>query len=131
MRPDDAAEILALEEALTRAIIANDPTAIARFLGEEWILIGADGGLVDRAKFLLVIGSSDFTHSWMNFDDWRIRTYDDAAVATAHAVAAGTSRGRPFHFEQRSTDFLVRRDGRWVCVLTQLTTISRPPQPRD
>ena len=41
-------EILKVEKEFGQAIIIkNDPEAIGRFLADDWIIIGPDGGIVD------------------------------------------------------------------------------------
>jgi len=118
-------EILRVEQAFNDAIARNDLEAIGRFVSSDWIIINADGGIIDKARFFEVIKSGALTHEVMEFDDIRIRVYGDSAVLSALTRTKGKFMGQEFTTEERSTDFFVRVGGQWRCVLTQLTGFTR------
>ena len=103
----------------------NDPEAIGRFVADDWIIIDADGGIVDKARFLGVIKSRVLTHELMEMDDIPVRVYGDSAVVTGLARSKGKFMQQEFASSERATDVFVKRDGRWQCVLTQLTRFSK------
>jgi len=119
-------ELLKLEEQFSEAIIKNDPEAIERLVADEWIIINADAGIIDKERFLGVIKSGTLTHEMMESDDMRVRVYGDSAVVTAITRTKGKFMGQEFSTEERATDFFVRFDGQWRCVLTQLTGFTKP-----
>ena len=51
-------ELLKVEKEFVDAIVKNDPEAIERFVTDDWIIINADGGIIDRERFLGVIKSA-------------------------------------------------------------------------
>ncbi len=57
----------------------------------------------------------------MEFDNWRVRVYGDAALGTCEARSKGEYNGAAFSTHERSTSVYVKQDGRWQCVFTQLT----------
>ena len=114
-------EFLKLEEQFAEAIIKNDPGAIERLVTDDWIIINADGGIIDKERFLEVIKSGTLTHEMMESDDMRVRVYGDSAVVTALTRTKGKFMGQEFSTQERATDVFVKRDGRWQCVLTHLT----------
>jgi ketosteroid isomerase-like protein len=114
-------EVLKMERRFANAIVKNDPEAIGRFVADEWIIINADGGIIDRKRFLEVIKSGTLTHEMMESDDIRVRVYGDSAVVSALTRSKGKFMGQEFTTHERSTDVFVRRGGQWRCVLTQLT----------
>ncbi|HEY7002565.1 MAG TPA: nuclear transport factor 2 family protein [Candidatus Udaeobacter sp.] len=118
-------ELLKLEEQFTAAIVRSDPVAIERFVTDDWIIINADGGIIDKGRFLGVIESGALTHELIESDEMRVRVYGDAAVVTALARSKGKFMGHEFTTHERSTDVFVRRDGQWRCVLTQLTGFTK------
>jgi ketosteroid isomerase-like protein len=118
-------ELLKLEKEFAQAIVKNDAEAIARFLGDDWLIIDPDGGVIDRARFLDVIKSGALTHSMMESEDVRVRTYGDTAIVTALTTARGQFMGQDFTTQERATDVFVKRNGRWQCVLTQLTRFTK------
>jgi hypothetical protein len=41
-------ELLKLEKKFAEAIVKNDPEAIGRFVADDWIIIDAEGGIIDK-----------------------------------------------------------------------------------
>jgi len=118
-------EILKIEKDFEQAVIKNDSDAVGQFLTDDWIIIDPDGGVIDKARFLSVIRSGTLTHEQMDSDDVRIRAYGDTAIATALTRTKGKFMGQDFTTQERATDVLVKRDGRWQIVFSQLTRFSK------
>ena len=118
-------EILKLEDEFGHAMIKNDPEAIGRLLADDWIIIDPDGGIIDRARFLAVIRSGTLSHEVMDSRDVRVRIYGNSAAVTALTTTTGTFSGQEFKTEERATDLWVKKNGQWMCVLSQLTRISK------
>ena len=114
-------ELLKLEKEFADAIVKNDLEGIARLVTNDWIIVGPDGEIVDRARFFEVIKSGALTHDTMESEDFRVRGYGDSAVVTAITRTKGKFMGQEFSTQERATDVFVKRDGRWQCVLTHLT----------
>ena len=114
-------ELVKVEEEFADAIVKNDPESIERFVTDDWIIINADGGIIEKERFLEVIKSGALTHEMMKSDDMLIRVYGDSAVVSALTRSKGKFMGQEFTTHERSTDVFVRRGGQWRCVLTQLT----------
>jgi uncharacterized protein DUF4440 len=55
-------EVLKVEKGFTDAIAENDLEAIERFVNDDWIIINADGGIIEKERFLEVIKSGALTH---------------------------------------------------------------------
>ena len=118
-------EILKLEKEFIQAIVKNDAEGIGRFLDDDWVIIDADGGVVDKARFLGVVKSGDLSHEMMESDDVRVRVYGDSAVVTGLTRTKGKFKGQDFTTQERATDVFVMREGRWQCVFSQLTRFSK------
>jgi ketosteroid isomerase-like protein len=118
-------EILKLEKEFGQAIVKNGPDAIAHFLADDWIIIDPDGGIIDRSSFLAVIRSGALSHQVMDSEDVRVRIYGDAAAVTALTTAKGKYMGQEFTSQERATDMFVKKDGRWQCVVSQLTRFTK------
>ena len=118
-------ELLKVEKGFVDAIAKNDLEAIERFVTDDWIIINADGRIIDRERFLEVIKSGTLTHEMMESEDMRVRVYGDSAVVSALTRSKGKFMGQEFTTHERSTDVFVRRDGQWRCVLTQLTASTK------
>jgi ketosteroid isomerase-like protein len=123
--PDVENELLKVEKEFTDAIAKNDPEAIERFVTDDWIIINADGRIIEKKRFLEVIKSGALIHEMMQSDDIRVRVYGDSAVVSALTRSKGNFMEQEFTTHERSTDVFVRRDGQWRCVLTQLTAFTK------
>jgi ketosteroid isomerase-like protein len=117
-------EILEIEKEFGQAVIKNDANAVGAFLADDWIIIDPDGGVIDKPRFLDVVKSGALTHEQMDSDEFRIRIYGDTATATALTRTKGKFMGQDFATQERATDVLVKKDGRWQIVLSQLTRLS-------
>ncbi len=119
-----ATELIALEQQFARMLSSGDVESLDRLVSDDWIIIGPEGRVINKSTFLDVVKSGALTHSKMDFDEMRVRVYGDTAIVTARAVTTGTYQGKAFATRERSTDVLVRQQGHWKWVLTQLTTIA-------
>jgi len=106
-----------------RAMTGNDPHAIGAFMAEDWVIVGTDGSLGDRTRFLSLVASGELTHDVMETHDMTVRIYGDTAVTVARGVSGGEYRGTPFLLVERASCVFVRRDGQWQCVLTHLSPL--------
>jgi ketosteroid isomerase-like protein len=117
-------ELLKLEKQFAAAIVSNDLEGIGRLVMDDWIIIGGDGEIVDRARFCEVIKSGALTHDKMESENFRVRVYGDSAVITGITRTHGKFMGQEFSTRERATDVFVKRDGKWQCVLTHLTRLA-------
>jgi len=120
-------EILEVESKFGEAIIQNDVEAIGRILSDDWIIIDPEGGVVDKSRFLDVIRSGALKHEAMDSEDIRVRTYPNIATVTAVTHTRTKYLGKEFTTHERATDVFVKKDERWQCVLTHLTTLTKKP----
>lgn len=118
------AELVAVAHAWDRAMMENDSDAIGRFMADDWIIVGSDGSIGEKAGFLALVASGALTHDVMTSEDLRIRVYGDTAVVTARGVSGGRYQGRAFRETERSTSVFVRQEGEWRCVLTHLSRLA-------
>jgi ketosteroid isomerase-like protein len=123
MSTPSAEELLRVEEAWGRAMVANDPDAIGRYMADDWTIIGPDGSMSDKPTFLELVRSGALTHDVMDAEDIKVRVYDDTAVLTFRGESEGTWHGKAFRVTERVSDVFVQQEGRWRCVLTHLSRI--------
>src|SRR5438046_9151329 len=106
-------ELLKLGAEFAEAIVKNDPGAVERLVTDEWIIINADGGIIDKERFLGVIKSGTLTHEIMESDSLRVRIYGDSAVVTALTRTKGECTGQDVSREDRATDVCLMLSGHW------------------
>lgn len=118
-------ELLKVERDFAAAVLSNDADAIGKFLAGDWVIVDADGGVIDKARFLGAIKSGTLVHEEMELDDMAVRAHGDSAVVTTITSTKGKFAGREFATQERATDFFVKQNGRWQCVFSQLTTFKK------
>jgi len=118
-------ELLKLEKEFARAIVKNDAEAIGQFVADDWVIIDADGGRIDKSRFLGAVKSGVLIHEMMESDDVGVRIYGDTAVVSGLTRTKGKFMGRDFSTQERATDVFVMQNGRWQCVFSQLTRFTK------
>ena len=117
-------ELIDVSDAWDRAMVTNDPEAIGLYMADDWIIVGTDGSVGDRAAFLELVRSGKLTHDVMESHDLKVRVYGDTAVVTGRGVSGGQYQGQSFYLVERTSCVYVRQQGRWRCVLTHLSLIA-------
>ncbi len=92
-------------------------------MAEDWTIVGPDGSLGGKPRFLALVRSGDLTHDVMESHEVDVRVYGDAAVVVARGVSGGAYQGQPFRLDERVSSVFIRRDGQWRCVLTHLSQL--------
>lgn len=119
------AELIAVAHEWDRAMVGNDAEAIGRYMADDWIIVGSDGGECDKTTFLGLVQSGALSHDAMESHDIKVRVYGDTAVVIARGVSGGKYQGQPFREVERVSCIFVRQKGEWKCVLTQLSRIAQ------
>jgi ketosteroid isomerase-like protein len=123
MNPQD--ELLAVVRDWDRAMVQNDAEAIGRFMADDWTIVGADGSMSDKTKFLDLVKAGVLSHDLMQSEDLDIRVYGDAAIVVARGVSGGLYQGRPFREVERQSNVFIRQGSHWRCVLTHLSRLEQ------
>jgi ketosteroid isomerase-like protein len=123
MSDDTRAELLRVIEEWDRAMVTNDAGAIGRYMSEDWTIVGPDGSVGGKARFLELVRSGALTHDVMESHDVDLRLYGDTGVAIARGISGGTYQGERFHLVERVSCVFVRDEGTWRCVLTHLSRL--------
>ncbi len=116
-----AAELVALADDWARAIAGNDTEQIAGVMADEWVIV-SEAGISTKEEFLSAVRSDALTHSAMDrITPARVRVYGDTAILTARVTNTAHYGGERFDADEWTTDVFVLRNGRWQCVLSQIT----------
>ena len=115
-------EILNVAGKWAEAMVANDADRIATFMAEEWVIVH-EKGISDRESLLGLIRSGDLTHSvFEKKGDARVKFYGDTALFTGRLLNTAHFEGNAFEADEWTTDVFVKREGRWLCVLSHTTS---------
>ena len=113
--------VVAIADEWAKAIVSNDAARIASFMADDWVMV-AESGVSTKEQFLSYVKSGALTHSAMDrVGEARVRVHGDAAVFTARVTNTAHYDGRQFDADEWTTDVFVCQDGRWLCVLSQIT----------
>ena len=116
-------ELVRVTREWDRAMVENDAEAIGRYMADDWVIVGSDGRVGDRAAFLELVKSGALSHDVMESHDLDIRIYGDTAVVLARGISGGRYQGQPFREVERVSCVFIRTGGRWRCVLTHLSRL--------
>ena len=117
--------------AWDRAMITNDADAIGRYMADDWAIVGPDGSVSGKQRFLDFVRSGALSHNVMESHDVDARVYGDAAVVVARGISGGAYDGHPFYLVERVSSTFVRQQGEWRCVLTHLSKLDDASGPGD
>lgn len=120
-------EIRDLVARWDEAMVRNDADAIGAFMAEDWVIVGSDGSVDGKERFLALVASGELSHDVMTTRDMQVRVYGQTAVTVASGTSGGRFRGTPFLLHERASCVFVKDEGRWVCVLTHLSSLSDRP----
>jgi ketosteroid isomerase-like protein len=118
-------ELLRTIEAWDRAMVANDPDAIGQYMADDWTIVGPDGSVGGKPRFLELVRSSELTHNVMESHELDVRLYGETAVVIGRGVSGGAYRGEPFYLVERVSSVFHHSPSGWVCVLTHLSLLDR------
>jgi hypothetical protein len=77
-------------------------------------------GATPKAAVVDWISSGRLAHySMRTIEPPRVAIHGDTAIVTAHKASTGAWEGTPYAADEWISEIYVRRDGRWLCVLSQ------------
>ena len=114
--------VMQVEREWVAALAKSDRVALEKILAKEWAT-NADGEIYTRAETFKAIASGAEKIESAQVRDLSVHIFGNVAVATMIVELKGTAMGQQLPPLQRSTDFFVKRDGRWQAISTQNTTI--------
>lgn len=116
---DADAEVLAVAAAWDSALVADDATAFAGFVTDDWVYVGPTGA-TSKADITGWIASGRLTHhSMRTVGSPRVAIHADTAVVTARRLSTGAWNGVEYAADEWISDVYVRQGGRWRCILSQ------------
>jgi uncharacterized protein (TIGR02246 family) len=122
--PEVEAEIRAVEDARRRAYLAGDYETVATLLADDFFLTNAQGITRDKKGVVALWKSGDMVVRSLDFSDLAIRAAGPVAVVTGKSAVVETYKGEDRSGDQRFTRVYVKRDGRWLLWVYQLTRVA-------
>ena len=118
----DATEIVSLERALGRAMVARDTRALARIVADDWLCQGASG-ISTKKSFIDDVATGKLVVRRFVLHDVHVRVMGNVAYLMAaddeDSAYGGTDNSGTYNW----LDIWEKRGGRWVSVATQITKV--------
>jgi ketosteroid isomerase-like protein len=120
-------QVLELGQQWAAAERTGNADQLARLLGDDFILVGPLGFVLDKQQYLGSRRAGDLKHTSLAWEDVAVRVYGDAAVAVGSQTQRSTYQGRDASGRFRVTQIAVRRPGGWVIVGLHYSPTAPPP----
>jgi ketosteroid isomerase-like protein len=123
----DQETLMQLERQWDQAFRTNDVEFVSSILADDFIATYDSGTRADKKKELEAVRNFNQQIDASSLDEFTIRIYGDTAVVwfTLHHI--GPMQGRQVQLTYRYMDVWVYRDGKWLCVGSQSTSLTKPP----
>ncbi len=126
---DDEAELRRLKgHDWPEAYRNRDTLLLERILADEFVVVDADGQASTRRDELDYLKTSGHvTYESFDYTIERLRVYGQTALVAGTGRSRGRTANGAFHTMYHSTNFFVRREGRWQAVASHLSGIKQLP----
>jgi ketosteroid isomerase-like protein len=118
-------EIRDLENQWNDAMLKHDADVMDRILADDVVDIGSSGQVSTKAEDLADLKSGEPKLESSSVDHMKVRVFGIVAVVNGHYAQKGTYKGKDISGEGHFTDVFVKRDGRWQCVSTEGTPLTK------
>ena len=121
----DETKIIALENLWNQTQQSHDAGAMANMLDEDFVLTDYDGSVISKAQFLESIRDPSVQLSLEVSSDMKLHPHGNTVVVTGATREKGTRNSKAFEHNGRFTDTWLKKEGRWLCIASQLGVISK------
>lgn len=117
-------ELEALNAAWNGAWLTKDATTIAHLMTDDYVYVGPNGAIMDRAAILQIVGDSSYGLTRGTRTEMIVVMLGDTAALVRHRwQGAGTFRGKAFVDDHRCAMICERSSGRWRIRYEQCSAI--------
>lgn len=125
--PDAEKEVARLSQRINDALLKGDASFLEGVTADDWMVIGVDGRIQDKASALKGLRDGSLKFNAMDDTEVKVRLYGDAAIVTGRRMAKFQRQGQETGGAGRFTRVFVGRGGRWQYVSSQTTRIEDQP----
>lgn len=104
-----------------RAMVTNNAAGIGSYMSDQWVSVGTDGNITNKASFLGMIATGDLEHTVMDSDEMIIKIHGDVAIVITKGTSAGNWKGETFSLYEWSKNVFIKEQGKWLCISTMLS----------
>lgn len=118
-------ELIKLENDWNDAMVKRDLAALGKILADDWTFIDPEGAILTKAQALANLKSGEDVVTSAVADEMKVRVYGDAAVVLGRNTVKEQYKGKDTSGQYRFTDTFIKKDGRWQCVASAATKITK------
>lgn len=118
-------DLMDLENAWSKAIVAKDTATISAIIADDWIGQNDSGQRETKVEFLADVKSGTMAASMMNNRDMTARIIRGIGIVQGADDERSSYKGRDTSGAYTWTDVFANRDGTWQVVASQLTKVRR------
>src|ERR1043165_4613134 len=120
------AELKKIEEQWLDAYMKGDAAPIKSIEADDYYFVEPDGTVSNKADDVKAVADKKFVMKSATMTDFKCRMIgENSAVVTATVTMSGTDEGEAFSGDFRGIDVFEKKDGKWMCVASQLTKIAK------
>jgi len=119
-QPTDEQQIEALYEAGDKALVSADVSVLSRILADDYVQYGAAGKPQGKQTILDNFRNGAIRYPSIVSTGRTIRIFGDTAVVHGSESDEVEAYGKRFHADYLYLDVLLKRDGEWKFVESQL-----------
>ncbi|HEY4950969.1 MAG TPA: nuclear transport factor 2 family protein [Candidatus Acidoferrales bacterium] len=124
----DQSLILTLERAWNVAEEHKDVRALDQLLSSTLAYTDYDGSFMNKTQFLASVKTAGLDADQITNETASVQVYGASAIVTGIYHEKGVLKGKAISRRGRFTDTWVKENGSWMCVASQSTLISHPPE---
>ncbi len=113
-----------VEDNFNQALISNNVAKISNYISSDWVLLESQFGIITKDRFLQDIEKGDLSHTAMNKQVLRVKTYNDIAIVTARGMNIGFFNAEQFNAEHWVTNVYKKENENWMCIMSHETPVS-------
>jgi len=117
--------MVGLENAWNQAELHHDVKAASAMMADSFVYVDGQGQLLNKAQYLAGIADKSYHEEEIRNEDLKVVLYGDTAIVTSAYTTRGTDHGKPFVHHGRFVDVWVKLNGKWLCVSSQETRMTR------
>jgi ketosteroid isomerase-like protein len=117
--------LIALEKMWDQAQLLRDAGALNHLISPNFINTEWDGTVSGRQKFLADIRDPLYKPITMSIQNVFVQLYGSTAIVTGTYHSKGSYKDRSYDHVGRFTDTWIFENGRWICIASQASLISK------
>ncbi|MGD8822005.1 MAG: nuclear transport factor 2 family protein [Anaerolineales bacterium] len=118
-------QVMAAEQAWVQAHLDLDLERLEHIMAEDYLAVGLEGELIDKAQTLASYGSGERLWEVAEGDEYTVHLYQNTAIVYGRWRAKGINKGQSFDYTARFISVYVVLDGRWQMVSAQSSPIKQ------